>query len=406
VWGALAAVVVQPAPAQAPLGRVPFEDLFSPPPYRLLDAAEQARVELGKAVFNTQWLPAGTPGAGRRAGLGPLFNSFSCDSCHNSGKRGRGPIGDGPAPVALVIQLGTRSRDGRPLLDGDPVYGAVLSTAATGGMTAEAGVTIRYQELSGRYPDGTPWTLRRPAYVFAGLRYGPLRSDTLIKPRMAPAIFGLGLIAAAADAGGTPARLGWQGDVSSIRAQTAKAFALEMGLTSSVRPHDDCTAAQACAEAGGGSVPEVSEELLSAVVAFQETVAVPPGASESAAPPGTGRALFERSGCPACHRPQLLVPGGSISPYTDLQLHDMGEALADRTVAGETVMSRWRTAPLWALGYQGNSPRPLTLLHDGRARSVEEAILWHDGEGRAARQRFEHLAAEDRAVLARWVEGL
>jgi CxxC motif-containing protein (DUF1111 family) len=409
-WAAAAAAqdVSQPGNLASRLGRVAFEDPFSPPAYRALTAGEQTQVELGSAVFNTQWLPAGISGAGRRAGLGPLFNSGSCDSCHNSAKRARGPAGDGPAPAGLVLQLGTRGRDGRALPEGDPVYGRTLNTVALDGVAPEGRVAIRYQNVDGRYADGTPWNLRSPVYEVSSLRYGPLSEATLIKPRLAPQLFGVGLLQAAMTTAGAraTAHFGWQGDVPSVREQTGKAFALEMGLTSSVYPHDDRTPAQQLGAGPSASSPEVAEELLNALVAFEETMAVPqvPAASPELA--AHGSALFSKLGCAGCHTPQLPVPAGHIAAYTDLKLHDMGTDLADSTLAGLKVKSRWRTAPLWANGYRGHGRTSDTLLHDGRARSVEEAILWHGGEGRAAQARYEKLSGEERAALVRWVESL
>jgi CxxC motif-containing protein (DUF1111 family) len=382
---------------------VAFEDPFSPPPYRALGPGERTEVELGQAVFNTAFLPAGTPGAGRRAGLGPLYNSVSCDSCHNSAKRGRGPEGAGPAPAALVLQLGTRGSDGRVLAEGDPVYGRTLNTLAQPGWKPEGRVTLRYESLTGLYADGSLWRLRHFVCELNDLAYGPLNPSTVIKPRLAPPLFGLGLLETAMTGGTGSARFGWQGDVPSIRNQTAKAFALEMGLTSSLYPHDDVTAKELPA-GDTGAAPELAPELLDALVAFEETMAVPQLAGLPAADERQGEALFGRTGCAGCHNPQLSVPGGRIHPYTDLQLHDMGAGLADMTVSGETVASRFRTAPLWGIGYQGAHVRTsLSLLHDGRAGSVEEAILWHGGEGQAARERFQRLSRVQRKALLRWV---
>jgi CxxC motif-containing protein (DUF1111 family) len=159
------------------------------------------------------------------------------------------------------------------------------------------------------------------------------------------------------------------------------------------------------------------------VVAFLRVLAVPqPQAPAAEVAPGAS--LFTRIGCASCHVPQLPVPSGVISPYTDLRLHDLGAPLADATVAGVKVASRWRTAPLWGLGYRPRSPSsptlphdgraryrpqtpsPPTFLHDGRARSVEEAILWHDGEGRRAREGFEHLSGKQRHALLMWLDHL
>jgi CxxC motif-containing protein (DUF1111 family) len=416
--------------AGTPIGRAHFDDPLNPPFYRPIKGTESAHVELGLAVFKTLWAPAGTAGVAR-AGLGPLFNAASCDACHNNGARGRGPSADGLAPSALVIQLATRAPDGSVLPHGDPVYGRVLNTAALKGVMEEGAVMIRYEEIPGRYPDGTPWSLRNPRYELTGLRYGPLKPDTLVKPRLAPALFGVGLFEAVPEAvirrpkdARSSGRFGWQAEAVSIRDQTGKAFALEMGLTSGDYPQDDCTSAQPqCLHQPDAGSPEVSAELFDAVVAFESVLAVPEPQGP-AAEVASGVSLFERLGCASCHAPRLPVSSGVISPYTDLRLHDLGAPLADATVAGVKVTSRWRTAPLWGLGYRprssraptflhdgrtryrpGNSNSP-TFLHDGRARSVEEAILWHDGEGRGARERFEHLSAKQRHDLLMWVENL
>lgn len=410
------------ARAAEPLGRARFTDPLDPPAYRPLDRAAAARAELGLEVFNTQWVVAGTPGAGRRDGLGPLYNSASCDACHNNGARGRGPQSQGPAPSELVVQLSTRAADGSVVLRGDPVYGRVLNTSAVDGVPVEGDVTIRYEVIRGHYPDGTPWSLRSPRYQLTGLRYGPLRPTTIIKPRLPPAVFGVGLLdavpAAAITATGTgePAwrvrggrrllgRFGWQAETVSVRDQTVRAFALEMGLTSSDEAHDDCTPRElACLKSPSGGSPEVSPALLDAVVAFERTLAVPVVASRGDG--GEGSEVFARLGCAVCHRPSLPVPSGHIAAYTDLRVHDMGAGLADQTVAGVKVLSRWRTAPLWGLGYRALPAISPTLLHDGRARSVEEAILWHGGEASAARASFERLPAAKRRELLRWLESL
>jgi CxxC motif-containing protein (DUF1111 family) len=409
--------------AGAPLGRALFGDPLNPPSYRALDASESARVDLGQAVFNTQWVPAGIAGAMRRDGVGPLFNSASCDACHNDGARGRGPAAAGRAPAALVVQLGTREPDGTVVPQGDPAYGRVFNTAALEGVAPEGVVMIRYRMIEGRYPDGTLWSLRSPQYELTDLRYGPLQAGTLIKPRLAPALFGVGLLEAVpvatilAGNQGDPAwqeragermlgRFGWQGESVSIREQTAKAFALEMGLTSGDHPHDDCTAREeACVGAPNGGSPEVAAELLDAVVAFQGLLAVPQSVAVKATRGGE-RQRFTALGCAACHRPSLPLSTGSLAAYTDLRLHDLGEGLADETVSGVKVKSRWRTAPLWGVGYRPRASTQITLLHDGRARSIEEAILWHAGEGGGSRERFERLPAQERHAFLNWLETL
>jgi CxxC motif-containing protein (DUF1111 family) len=395
LWVASLAVA---AGSEAPISNQPFPDRRNPPSYRKLSDAEFARYDLGMTVFNTQFVVAGTPNAGRRDGVGPLFNSPSCDACHNNGARGRGPTEDGPAPAALVIQLATPTSANLHDPDGDPVYGRVFNTVASNDVPPEGRVMIHYDDATGRYPDGSAWHLRVPHYTFTDLRYGVLAPATIVKPRLAPALFGAGLLDAADVVPHDQGRFGWQATALSIRDQTARAFAREMGLTSTGMPHDDCTATEtACLQQPNGGSPEVSDDLFDAVVSFQQLLAVP----ASPTPHPDGQAFIEL-GCGACHQPRV----GDIAPYTDLRLHNLGTRLADSDVAGHKVASKWRTAPLWGLGYRISYERFPTFLHDGRARSVEEAILWHDGEAAGARKKFEHLSAEQRKVLLHWVETL
>ena len=435
---AAAAVAASPA-APVLIGPQPFVNARDPPFYRSLDPPQAARARLGHAVFNTQWTAAGTPGAARIDGLGPLYNAASCDECHNEGAAARGPLGDGPAPQGLVVQLQlpTAANANAPL-QGDPRYGQVLNTVALSPLQPEAQVRIVYQPLRGHYPDGTPWQLRVPRYVLGALRYGPLSAQTLIKPRLAPALFGDGLLqavpASAILAPGPPAqaglpawqwidgrrelgRFGWQGASLSIRDQTGKALAREMGLTNPAYPQDDCTPAERdCRAQPNGGDPEVAASLFDALVAFQSWLAVPaaPG-HEGSVERVRGARLFRQIGCAACHRPQLpvVLPAAHgtlrrarIAAYTDLRLHDLGAALADHDAAGAVVPSRWRTAPLWGLGYRLGRERQLTLLHDGRALSIEQAILWHGGEAASARQRFEQLPRATRRALLQWLGSL
>ena len=413
--------------SDAPVGGKPFTDHTQPPSYRLLDEIESAQVSLGEAVFNTHR-------------VGPLFNAASCDECHDYGARGRGPTGDGPAPVALIVQLRLPSADAGAAPAGDPVYGFVFNTAAVEGMKAEGNVTVQYREIEGHYyPDGARWRMRVPHYHLAGLNYGPLAPTTVIKPRLAPALYGVGLLEAVAETairGGdttevagkseeptahasqgtrVPGRFGWQGDSLSVRDQTTKAFAREMGLTSTDRPNDDCTPAEGdCLRMLDGASPEVSDDRLEAVVAFVRSLAVPqpePPAQRAS----SGSKLFSDIGCGGCHRSRLPVQlpdatgtnvSAVIAPYTDLQLHDMGIDMADEDVSGHKVASRWRTAPLWGLGYRIKTGTNPTFLHDGRARSVEEAILWHAGEAARARLNFVNLGPRAREALLRWLEEL
>ncbi len=426
------------ADAQSMLGRAVFRNSHDPPPYELLSEQDRARFDLGHAVLNTQWVPAGTPGAGRRDGLGPFFNADSCDECHNEGAQGRGPVRDGAVPASLVVKLVSQrgSARGEPL--GDPVYGHVLNPNALEGLIPEGIVTVRYHAVQGHYPDGESFVLRAPRYAFRDLRFGPLDPETIVEPRIAPQLFGVGLLEAVpqrailessahGSIAGTVAwidyrgqerlgRFNWQGSAVSIRDQTTQAFAREMGITSADLPHDDCTRIEKdCSAQPNGGSPEVSSELLDAVVFFESKLAVPVMPETPGVSSGDRRALFESVGCADCHRPRLPVVlrerdgtarNGFIAPYTDLRVHDLGPGLADASVSGVKVPSRWRTAPLWTLGYRLAHERFPTYLHDGRARTIEEAILWHDGEARDARARFEKLSHAERQALIAWLATL
>jgi CxxC motif-containing protein (DUF1111 family) len=248
------------------------EDAHPPHPWRTLTASEQARFDTGYAVFNTEWAPANTP-AGRIDGLGPLFNSRSCDSCHNSRRRGRGPRGDGEAPSDLVIQLGQRVTRTR-VVRGNPDCGYVLNTSAIQGFRPEARVSIEYKIKQVTLGDGTVVELREPRYHVDSLDGPKLPPNTVLMPRMPPPVQGAGLLELVpsaemervsrlehdgpygvrgrvswlqgktdkpvADAGRVAGRFGWQASEPSVASQIRAAFAREMGLTNPLESKDDC----------------------------------------------------------------------------------------------------------------------------------------------------------------------
>ncbi len=397
-----------------PAGRVAFSDPRNPPPWTEVHAAARRDFELGRNLFNARWLPAGHADAEGRTGLGPLFVEDSCDACHDDGARGRPPSAPGGLPNSFVMQLGGAST----------AYGLVLQTRAVDGHLPEGRIITTLRQRTGRYADGRRWALQEPRYAVVDSSLGPLPAHVVLKPRIAPALFGDGLLDAVQQPtidsiresqpkhlrGSVGGRFGWQGNAISLVDQTAIAFAREMGLSSEPQPRDDCTPAQtACREAAQGVAPEISERLFHAVNTFQFLLAAPARAKLEPGIDAAGAALFARVGCAACHVPRLPVPrengGIHIDPYTDLMLHDMGDGLADRTVAGGPVTSRWRTAPLWGLAYALQAG-PVALMHDGRASSIEEAILWHEGQGNNARRKFMALDAAARRQLLEWIATL
>lgn len=398
------------------LGLSVQDDAHLPQPWRTLSPEEQRQFEIGYAAFNTEWSPANSP-TGRTDGLGPIFNVQSCDACHNSRRRGRGPRASGDAPGDLVIQLGRLMPDGR-VERGTADYGRIINTSALPGFEPEASVTITYADQVLRLPDKTEIRLRIPLYTISHLSGPELPPDTVFMPRMPPSAMGVGLLELVPDSaivargdGHKPAgRFGWQATEPTVATQTASAFGREMGLTSELDPQPDCgNSNTACLTAPNGGSPEVERALFDAVVKFQELHAVPVAVAPNRG--SDGALVFNEIGCASCHRPELPVETPhagrtAITPYTDLLVHDLGEDLADRTLSGKHVRSEWRTAPLWGLNATVASNQPLRLLHDGRARSIEEAVLWHGGAATAARERFANLNTDRRKTLVEWLKTL
>ena len=387
------------------------EETQAPAPH-----AEPQQRDLGAEVFTAHWIFLNAPATGAFTASSPLFNVNSCATCHPGGRGGAGPVGDGVAPEAMEIQLESPvSTEGAPA-PGDPVYGHVFNTTAVNGVVPEGAVLIHYHEIIGYYyPDGARWHLRRPYYELTHLAHGPLAATTVIKPRLAPQLFGSGLlelVAAVPKSG----RLGWQGSSRDIRDQTAKAFAREMGVSSNDIPVDDCTAAESdCWHQHITETPGVSRERFDGVVAFVRSLPPPAPTVAQTGDLSLGAELFTNAGCPQCHQPTLSVETvtqagqpvtTAVSPYTDMQLHNLGMEMADQDASGKRIVSRWRTAPLWGLGSRSGPQISTTLLHDGRARSIEEAILWHGGEADFARANFAHLGPRSRRALLQWLGSL
>lgn len=399
---------------------------------------------VGNAFFNRSWVtaPSSTEGSD---GLGPLFNARSCSSCHFRDGRGRPPLTPDEAFVGLLFRLSIpgQSEDGGPL--DEPVYGGQLNQQAILGVAEEGRVVVTYSEIPGAYVDGDPYSLRMPTYDFVDLAYGPLDANVRVSPRTAPFIFGLGLLEALDEAtileradpddsdgdsiSGRPnrvwdrreqrvvlGRLGWKANQSSIEQQSAGAFLGDIGLTSPLFPVENCTAAQAdCRAAPNGGTPELDQNKLDAITFYGRFLAVPARRDVDDPDVRRGEALFAAIGCASCHVTTLVTgtvadaPALSeqrIHPYTDLLLHDMGAELADDRPDSAADGREWRTPPLWGIGLVETVNRHTMFMHDGRARGFAEAILWHGGEGEAAREAFRALSRDERAALIRFMESL
>lgn len=391
-------------------------------------------VERGRAIFRATWVPPGQ--AKEFNGLGPVFNTDSCASCHVGNGRGAPARAEDRANTALVVKLA--ARDNGAGADTLRRYGNRLNYRAVAGVPAEGELTVSFESIEGRFADGERYTLQKPVYGFDKLGYGAIEKGTLVAVRMAPPIMGLGLLekvpedwikaraaANAASAGpvkGRPnavwdsinfrmtlGRFGWKADTPNLTRIIAAAFITDMGLTSRLFPLANCGELQAACKAATPSRIEVDDATLDAVT--QYVASLPPPAPRHDADSERGRALFASTGCASCHAPKVPVAmadgtAGEIAPYTDLLLHDMGDGLADGTPEAAATGREWRTAPLWGLGPVRRTPDRAGYLHDGRARSVAEAILWHGGEATQAREAFTRLDASSREALLTFLDSL
>ena len=408
---------------------------------RNLTNEERRTFEVGDSFFTQNWVtaPASTDA---RDGLGPTFNALACSSCHSHDGRAKPPDNDDDPERGLLLRINVPGPGGpRP----DPVYGGQLQDRAILGVPEEGRIRIRYEEMPGAYPDGAPYSLRKPTYTAADLSFGPLSPGAALSPRVAPAVIGMGLLEAIpeervlaladpddADGDGVSGRpnvvwdirrgrdalgrFGWKAGQPSVEQQAAGAFHGDIGVTTSLFPDENCPAAQrACRAAPNGGEPEAPDDRLDRVVFYSQTLAVP--AMRNADDPRTreGARLFADAGCAACHSPRRVTSAAhpvrplrdqTIYPYTDLLLHDMGEGLADGFSEGAANGREWRTAPLWGIGLIDAVNDHMMLLHDGRARGIEEAILWHGGEAQAARDAFTMLSADERSALLHFLESL
>ncbi|MBL0918607.1 MAG: c-type cytochrome [Hydrogenophaga sp.] len=463
--GAVAAISALHAgePAPDPLGEktggettvwATGKNAFSFPAANLSDP-ERTRFVIGNSFFKRNWVeaPASTTA---RDGLGPNFLARSCGACHLFDGRGEPPpfkrgFSD-EDPLALLIRLSVPGTDAHGGPKHDPVYGDQLNTAAIQGVQAEGRVRLRWSAVNGRFADGTRYTLRKPEYVIDRLAYGPLAPGAMLSPRIAPQVIGVGLleaiperdILANADAQaalpgaikGQPnrvwdvfaqremlGRFGWKANVATLAHQTAGAFHGDIGITSAQFPHETCTPTQKdCLAAPNGSKngqPEIDAKTLNEVVFYQATLAPPARRNASDAQVLRGQRLFAQAQCAVCHRPSYTtaegpfphltskaLQGQTIWPYTDLLLHDMGDALADDRPDFLANGRQWKTPPLWGIGLFKDVNGHTRLLHDGRANGVLEAILWHGGEAEASKQQVLQFSDADRRALVKFVESL
>ncbi len=419
--------------------------------------------KVGNGFFRRLWVSA--PASTRASdGLGPLYNARSCQRCHLKDGRGHPPAANFPDDnaISMLMRLSIPPQNenqraalasGRADAIPDPVYGGQLQDFAIQGHKAEGRIHIAYTEVPVSLAGGETVMLRKPVYSITDPGYGAPHPDLMMSPRVAPQMIGLGLleaipandIVALADPddrdgdgiSGKPnrvwsdslnrlalGRFGWKAGKATIPDQTAAAFAGDIGISTPLHPqgYGDCTSRQPlCREAPTGNTDqhdgvEASQKVLDLVAYYSRNLAVPARRRLDAPEVLAGKRQFYKTGCISCHRPKFITarnPPGLpeqsrqlIWPYSDMLLHDMGAGLADNRPEARADGREWRTPPLWGIGLTETVSGHTNFLHDGRARNLTEAILWHGGEAEKSKERFRNLTAAQRHDLIKFLESL
>lgn len=440
-----------------------------------LSASRKGDFFIGNAFFKQPWViaPASTDS---RDGLGALFNVAACQSCHIKDGRGHAPMTASDDADSLLMRLAmpaTSDELRQKLKDSliekitHPIYGGQLQDRGIQGVPAEARIEVTWTDKPMTFADGHVETLRAPSFALTHAGYGEFDEDLMVSPRVALPMIGLGLLeqipdadikkqavddSAAKDNNGISGkfnwvtdpqtgaralgRFGWKAGQTKLITQNQSAFNEDMGLTSNIRPTESCTQAQtAClnattgADAQGNDKPpvEVNDEVAKFVEFYTRNLAVPHRRNADDDVVLAGKKRFYDMGCQSCHTPRYQLPttdddhleqhGQVIYPYTDLLLHDMGDGLADRTIAGKLPPKdaqveflansyEWRTPALWGIGLAQTVDPQATFLHDGRARTLMEALLWHGGEAATQQKQVLKLDEQGRTELNAFLHSL
>ena len=389
-----------------------------------LSLRRRGRFEVGLQFFQLLWVPS--PNRSEVDGLGPTYNAESCIACHRNNGRGDMPFENASG---VLLRLGTRGGDT------DPRYGGQLQTLSIPGVNAEGtliaswGAAIEHQ--SGQRLTPIEYRIER-------LAFGALSPGINLSARITPQLVGMGLIdaipeeslafledpadldgdgvsgRAARDPSGQLLRFGWKATQRTVLTQCAAAFFNDMGITSGLHPAENCPPSQERCRAAPVNEIDIDEGRLQATADYVALLGVPAHRHRSPSAYHQGLMLFNEVGCAACHHPDFMtgtaqnpeLSAQHIWPYSDFLLHDMGELLNDGVAEGDAAPAEWRTPPLWGLGLIPEVNGSLHLMHDGRARSIEEAILWHGGEATQAVSAFSALSTEQRTMLLDFVRAL
>ncbi|GLR74299.1 di-heme oxidoredictase family protein [Aliivibrio sifiae] len=416
-----------------------------------LPMSKRLDFSVGNSFFRNPWVqaPASTDA---RDGLGPLFNTNGCQNCHIKDGRGHAPREGDTNAVSMLVRLSipalTPEQKRRVILEGvipEPIYGGQLQDFSLSGAKPEGQIHITYTSQHITLSDGDVVTLRKPNLSITELAYGDMADNVLMSARIAPPMIGLGLLESIPEStilgfaeqqkqenkviSGKAnqvwdakaqelalGRFGWKAGQPTLMQQNAAAFNGDLGLTSNMFPKDDCTQAQTiCEKLPYGGTPEVSDKILNFVEFYSQHLAVPVRRNVQDPQVIKGQQLFKDIGCESCHKTNIktakiedrpALSNQLIHPYTDMLLHDMGQGLSDNRPEFLANGQEWRTPPLWGIGYTQEVNGHTEMLHDGRARNVLEAVLWHGGEAQQARDKVVQLSTQDRNALLAFLDSL
>ncbi|MEY3518054.1 MAG: hypothetical protein RLZ89_914 [Pseudomonadota bacterium] len=423
---------------------IPLNEVFLQPVPGLTYAQLRLFRE-GEKEFKVPWVVF--PLLGGHWGLGPTFIANACTVCHVQAGRGRTVDNAIIVQQLLRVSVPGQGPHGEPLPH--PHYGEQIQVFGVNvGLKenlkpGEADVYIDWMPSSVTLADGTPVELRRPKLRMENLRFGPLGEQSMTSLRNTQVIYGLGFleavpestlkdIAALQKKQGLNGRLnyvrddiqqktvlgrfGWKANQPSIRQQIVAAFLGDMGVTSSLYMEENCPPVQTlCLAMPPGNRPELLDYNWDQMEFWHAALAPPPARNLELPQVKLGEKLFQQAGCAACHVPELrtgdypllpIIANTTFRAFTDLLLHDMGEDLADGRPDFLAGPRDWRTPPLWGIGLSAQVNGSTHLLHDGRARNVLEAILWHGGEAKAAKDAFSKMPLDEREALIAFVNAL
>ncbi|MEP3846857.1 MAG: di-heme oxidoredictase family protein [Paracoccaceae bacterium] len=413
--------------------------------------------KVGNGLFKKLWVssPSSTLASD---GLGPVFNARSCQRCHLKDGRGHPPEGPDDNATSMLVRIsipgGATPEEIEDYIatQPEPTYGGQIQDFSVAGIKAEAQPRVTYTEKTIVLSGGETASLRTPTYTLTNLGHGDLHPDIMISARVAPQMIGLGLLDAipAADilANSDPddadgdgisgraqivmsteygvpmlGRFGLKAGMPSVWEQSASAFSGDIGISTTLHPagYGDCTKAQVkCRKAPDGNTAdhdnaEIGDTGLELVSFYSANLGVPARRDIDDPQVLQGKQLFYNTGCIACHTPKHVTHrlGGQpeqsyqlIWPYSDMLLHDMGPGLADNRPEARATGQEWRTPPLWGIGLTEQVSGHTYFLHDGRARNLLEAILWHGGEAEPHKHSVIDMPPADREDLIRFLESL